>query len=98
MDTENQSSEFFKPPKLWGVVSVTQVTWVQDLTFWTTLNQKKNSPYPQIASLPLNSYHLFNSCWDRARGLRYLSVSDRDRNGSEVKWLMVGYCEHCVLL
>ena len=24
-----------------------------------------------------------------------LQVSERDRKGSEVKWVMAGYCEHC---
>jgi len=36
--------------------------------FLEDIESEKNSPYPLIASLPLNSYHLFNSCWEMARG------------------------------
>ena len=39
------------------------------------IETEKNCPYPQIASLLLNSYHLFNSCWCTAWGLGYVNVS-----------------------
>ena len=31
----------------------------------------------------------------RTRVHQCLQVSDRDHEGSEVKWVMAGYCEHC---
>ena len=39
------------------------------------IETEKNCPYPQIASLLLNSYHLFNSCWCTAWGLGNVNVS-----------------------
>ena len=48
---------------------------------------RKNCPYPQIASLLLNSYHLFNSCWCTAWGPGYVNVSRSVRETAKVvRW------------
>ena len=50
------------------------------------IETEKNCPYPQIASLLLNSYHLIFKTGVH----QCLQVSDRDRKGSEVKLVMTG--------
>jgi len=74
------------------------VTWVQDLTLWMILIQKKKlsiSPNCFIALKFISLVQLMLVHGMRTGERQCLQVSERDRKGSEVKWVMAGYCEHC---
>ena len=73
-------------------INSTQVTWVQDLTLWMILIQKKLSISPNcfIALKFISLVQLMLVHGMRTGVRQCLQVSERDREGSEVKWVMAG--------
>jgi len=73
-------------------INSTQVTWVQDLTLWMILIQKKLSISPNcfIALKFISLVQLMLVHGMRTGVRQCLQVSERDRKGSEVKWVMAG--------
>ena len=62
------------------------------------IETEKSCPYPQNCFIALKFISLVQLML--VHGMRTavcqcLQVSDRDHEGSEVKWVMAGYCEHC---